>query len=1091
MAASHIFPKGTTSKIIEVVLRNSTTGQPLTGKLFSDMTIAYHRQGAAKTAVTEVTMTAGTWASGGFKETDDTGIYQFGIPDAALATGTDSVVITFTCSGAITVVKEIILSDPIRGVGAPTALPNAAADAAGGLPISDAGGLDLDTKLANTNEVTAARMGALTDWIDGGRLDLIVDAILLDTGTDGVVVAAASKTGYSLTATTGLGNQTANITGTITTATNVTTVNGLAAGVITAASIATGAVDADALAADAGTEIGTAVWASATRVLTAATNITSDASAITMSSAGVVGTVNLVNTVTTLTNLPAITSNWLTAAGIAADAVTELRSYVSGTADSGSTTTMVDAARTEADADYWKGKVILFTSGTIAGQARIITDFNATTDTITFAPATTQAVGTNTYEILPWVSVWDDTIAEHLGVGSTGESLNAAGAAGDPWTTALPGAYGAGSAGFILGTNLDALISSRMATFTLPTGFLSATFPTTIASTTNITAGTITTTTNLTNLPAITANWLTATGIAANAITAAKIADGAIDAATFAADVDAEILSYLVDDATRIDASSLNTATVTTIPTNLDATVSSRSTLVATDIVSAGAITTSSGAVSTVTTLTNQSNVVLSGTAAAATSTTITLDGSASSTSSLYVGELISIYSSTGAGQVRTITVYDGTTKVATIDRAWTTTPSGTSKYRIMTANTAALNDSLQMLASTNEQLVSTSISGVTSQTVMTLTAGSDTDDSYNGCYAVITSQGSATKKAVVAISDYVGSTRTITLVAAAPFTVVGTDGIIIFANSLASSTLGGFTTAGKAEVESEVNDAMVAFGTATAANQATIIAYIDTEIAAILAAVDTEITAIKAKTDQFVFTIANQVDSNALTGGGGATAAAVADAVWDELLSGHAISGSAGEALSAAGSAGNPWITALPGAYVSGTAGFIIGTYLTEDTANPSVTISAAAAALDNVADGGKLTIHRGDYTSFQLTGLGSLVGRTGEKLFFTIKTAKDNDLTDADAIVQVTETTGAVRVNGATIASLSIVASDASITVDDASTGSVTFVLKAAITKLLVSATRLYYDVQIINSAGQPQTLTSGNVRVNADVTRRQDLT
>lgn len=47
--------------------------------------------------------------------------------------------------------------------------------------------------------------------------------------------------------------------------------------------------------------------------------------------------------------------------------------------------------------------------------------------------------------------------------------------------------------------------------------------------------------------------------IAADAITAAKIAAGAIDAATFAADVDAEILSYIVDDATRIDASDLNT----------------------------------------------------------------------------------------------------------------------------------------------------------------------------------------------------------------------------------------------------------------------------------------------------------------------------------------------------------------------------------------------------------------------------------------------------------------------------------------------------------------------------------------------------
>ena len=67
-----------------------------------------------------------------------------------------------------------------RGL-AGTALPAAAADAAGGLPISDAGGLDLDAKLANTNEVTAARMGALTDLIDGGRLDLLIDAIKAKT----------------------------------------------------------------------------------------------------------------------------------------------------------------------------------------------------------------------------------------------------------------------------------------------------------------------------------------------------------------------------------------------------------------------------------------------------------------------------------------------------------------------------------------------------------------------------------------------------------------------------------------------------------------------------------------------------------------------------------------------------------------------------------------------------------------------------------------------------------------------------------------------------------------------------------------------
>jgi hypothetical protein len=59
---------------------------------------------------------------------------------------------------------------------------------------------------------------------------------------------------------------------------------------------------------------------------------------------------------------------------------------------------------------------------------------------------------------------------------------------------------------------------------------------------------------------------IAAASFAAGAIDAAAIANAAIDAATFAADVDAEILSYLVDDATRIDASALNTAAVTSIP---------------------------------------------------------------------------------------------------------------------------------------------------------------------------------------------------------------------------------------------------------------------------------------------------------------------------------------------------------------------------------------------------------------------------------------------------------------------------------------------------------------------------------------------
>ena len=59
--------------------------------------------------------------------------------------------------------------------------------------------------------------------------------------------------------------------------------------------------------------------------------------------------------------------------------------------------------------------------------------------------------------------------------------------------------------------------------------------------------------------------------------------------------------------------------------------------------------------------------------------------------------------------------------------------------------------------------------------------------------------------------------------------------------------------------------------------------------------------TAVKAKTDQFVFTVANQVDANSLTGG--TSPSAVADAVWDAPTSAHAIPGSTGAAVASAAS--------------------------------------------------------------------------------------------------------------------------------------------------------------------------------------------
>ena len=98
-------------------------------------------------------------------------------------------------------------------------------------------------------------------------------------------------------------------------------------------------------------------------------------------------------------------------AGLTAVASSVLAAFVvaSGTSDAGgSTTTMVDSARTEADTDYWKGNYIRFTSGAVAGQSRRITGFNTTTDTISFSPATTQAIGAGiTYDIFNIVNTAD------------------------------------------------------------------------------------------------------------------------------------------------------------------------------------------------------------------------------------------------------------------------------------------------------------------------------------------------------------------------------------------------------------------------------------------------------------------------------------------------------------------------------------------------------------------------------------------------------------------------------------------------------------------------------------------------------------
>ena len=61
--------------------------------------------------------------------------------------------------------------------------------------------------------------------------------------------------------------------------------------------------------------------------------------------------------------------------------------------------------------------------------------------------------------------------------------------------------------------------------------------------------------------------------------------------------------------------------------------------------------------------------------------TTITLNSAASSTDDIYIGQTIFLVSGTGQDQSRVITDYNGTTKVATVHKAWNTNPDTTTGY--------------------------------------------------------------------------------------------------------------------------------------------------------------------------------------------------------------------------------------------------------------------------------------------------------------------------------------------------------------------------------------------------------------------------
>ena len=182
---------------------------------------------------------------------------------------------------------------------------------------------------------------------------------------------------------------------------------------------------------------------------------------------------------------------------------------------------------------------------------------------------------------------------------------------------------------------------------------------------------------------------------------------------------------------------------------------------------------------------------------------------------------------------------------------------------------------------------------------------------------------------------------------------------------------------------------------------------------------------------------------------------AEIADAVWDEALAGHAVSGSAGKTLDDID--------------VSGTAAAV--------WASATRTLTQSAASVTATVSGSDITCTRGDSLSASLTDVGALTGYS--KIYFTVK--RDHDDADAVSIIQIEKTAGLKYIDGGAATT----AANGSITISDEATGDITVALDEAETAKLDPGV-YFYDVQIVRSAGTVSTLTEGIFTVSADVTR-----
>jgi len=144
----------------------------------SGFTVYYSLNSGTATAMTTPTTEA-------LDDTNMPGVYTLAIDEAGMTSAGGELLVHISAAGMAPVTTSIEIVDNFE-----SDIISALATHDGKLDTVDA---NVDSIISDTTAILIDTNELQGDWTDGGRLDLILDAIIADTGTDGVVLTSAER----------------------------------------------------------------------------------------------------------------------------------------------------------------------------------------------------------------------------------------------------------------------------------------------------------------------------------------------------------------------------------------------------------------------------------------------------------------------------------------------------------------------------------------------------------------------------------------------------------------------------------------------------------------------------------------------------------------------------------------------------------------------------------------------------------------------------------------------------------------------------------------------------------------------------------